>query len=270
MSGLPLPGPDPARYPDLSGKTILVSGGSTGIGRAAAELFRAQGSTVVNLDISAPENAEFETIICDVSDERAVADAVRQVDTRYQGIDVIFANAGMTWGKTVTETSATELHRVLSVNLFGVYSLARSGFIAMRDRGLAGSVVLTSSPHAWRTTADMSAYSISKAGILALCNALAIEGGEHGIRVNALLPGAVDTPILRSEAKQTGDEEAAMVRWGQVRPAGRVGQAQEIGAAAVFLASEAASFMTGAHLVVDGGMGAFLGGSMSVTSGGDS
>ncbi|GAA1540192.1 NAD(P)-dependent dehydrogenase (short-subunit alcohol dehydrogenase family) [Microbacterium ginsengiterrae] len=252
-------------YPDLRGRVVVLSGGSTGIGRAAAEQFLAQGCRVVNIDVAEADGAEFPTIRCDVRDEHAVMDALDQVIAEHGGLDVVFANAGITWAKTVSETSTAELEGVLAVNLVGVYNLVRHGYLRMRARDIRGSIVLTASPHAWRTTADLSAYAISKAGVLALSNALAIEGGPHGIRVNAVSPGAVDTPILRREAQTTGDEEGALRRWGAVRPAGRVGLPGEIAAAALFLASDAASFVTGSNMVVDGGMSAYLGGAMSVT-----
>lgn len=252
-------------HADLRGRVVVLSGGSTGIGRAAAEQFLAQGCHVVNLDVAEAVDADFTTIRCDVRDEAAVAEALDRVIELHGGLDAVFANAGITWAKTVSQTTTSELEAVLAVNLIGVYNLVRHAYLRMRARNARGSIVLTSSPHAWRTTADLSAYAISKAGVLALSNALAIEGGPHGIRVNAVSPGAVDTPILRREAQSTGDEEGALRRWGAVRPAGRVGLPDEIAAAVVFLASDAASFMTGANLVVDGGMSAYLGGAMSVS-----
>ncbi len=253
-------------YPDLHGRTVVVSGGSTGIGRATVEQFRRQGCTVVNLDVAPAADAAFTTIECDVRDEGAVQRALAEVRHQHGAIHAAFANAGVTWAKTVSETTAAELESVLAVNLVGCYNLARAAFSHMRADGVRGSIVLTSSPHAWRTTADLSAYAISKAGLLALANALAIEGGPEGIRVNSVSPGAVDTPILRREARTTGDEHEALRRWGAVRPAGRVGAPDEIAAAVLFLASDASSFMTGANVVVDGGMSASLGGEMSVTS----
>jgi len=255
-----------AAYADLAGKTVVLSGGTTGIGRAAADQFVAQGSRVINLDIATDAAAPFQTIECDVRDEQAVAAAVSRAAAETGRVDVVFANAGISWERTVSETTTDMLRDVLNINLIGVYNLARHGYLIMRALGMPGAIVLTSSPHAWRTTADMSAYAISKAGVLAVANAMAIEGGPHGIRVNSLSPGAVDTPILRREARTTGDEEAALRRWGAVRPAGRVGVPDEIAAGVLFLASEVSSYLTGANLVIDGGMSAYLGGSMSVTS----
>jgi 2-keto-3-deoxy-L-fuconate dehydrogenase len=118
----------------------------------------------------------------------------------------------------------------------------------------SGAIVITSSPHAVNTVPDAAAYAASKGGTLALTRALALEGAPHGIRVNALLPGAIDTPMLRREAAAARDPEAQVERFAAIHPLNRLGRPEEVAAAAVFLASDAASFITGTGLSVDGGL----------------
>jgi NAD(P)-dependent dehydrogenase (short-subunit alcohol dehydrogenase family) len=126
----------------------------------------------------------------------------------------------------------------------------------------SGVLVLTSSPHAFNTVPDAGAYAASKGGVLALTRSLALEGAPHGIRANTVLPGAVDTPMLRRETLASPDPEAQFARWAAMHPLNRLGRPDEIAEAALFLASDAASFVTGTSLAVDGGvLGAQPGGS---------
>ncbi|MFD0662810.1 SDR family NAD(P)-dependent oxidoreductase [Thermocatellispora tengchongensis] len=167
-------------------------------------------------------------------------------------IDVAYCNAGVGWTKPVSTTEPDEWRKVLDIDLTGAFLTSRRAFLAMRD-ARSGVILFTGSPHGYRTMAETSAYAAAKAGVGGLMRALALEAAPYGIRVNSLLPGAIDTPALRAEAELSGDPEDAIRRWGAVRPLGRIGRAEEVADLALFLASPAASFITGAELLVDGG-----------------
>ena len=144
--------------------------------------------------------------------------------------------------KGIAQTTRADWARVIEVNLTGVYLASRYALIEM-IRQRRGAIVITSSPHAVNTVPDAGAYAASKGGGLALMRALALEGAPYGIRVNALLPGAIDTPMLRREAATSNDPERELQRYAAIHPLNRLGQPEEV-AAGVFLASDDASFIT--------------------------
>ncbi len=239
-------------------RVVVVTGAATGIGAASARAFAREGARVTILDV----NAEGESVAqeiggrfrhVDVSDEPAVRGAVEEVVADFGRIDVMHANAGIEWTKKVVDTSLEEWSRVIAVNLTGVYLACRFA-LAQMLRQRSGSIVITSSPHALVTVPDAGAYAASKGGVLALTRAVALEAAPHGIRVNALLPGAIDTPMLRREAAVASDPERQLEHFAAIHPLNRLGQASEIAEAALFLASDAASFITGSALAVEGGL----------------
>jgi NAD(P)-dependent dehydrogenase (short-subunit alcohol dehydrogenase family) len=189
----------------------------------------------------------------EVTDEEAVHSIVSEAMREHGRLDVMHANAGIEWMKGIADTTHEEWSRVIDVNLTGVYLATRYALIEMIRAG-RGAIVITSSPHAFNTVPDAGAYAASKGGTLALMRALALEGASHGIRVNAVIPGAIDTPMLRREAAGAPDPARQLERFGAIHPLNRLGRADEVAEAALFLASDAASFVTGAALPVDGGL----------------
>ena len=248
----------------FDGRVAIVTGAATGIGAAAARAFAREGAHVVVLDVDVAEGEATAAAIADaggiarfrrvdVTDEEAIRSAVGETVGEQGRLDVMHANAGIEWTKKVVDTSREEWQRVIDVNLTGVYLACRYALLHMARQG-SGALVLTSSPHAINTVPDAGAYAASKGGVLALTRSLALEGAPYGVRANALLPGAVDTPMLRREARASRDPDAQLERWAAIHPLNRLGRPEEIAEAALFLASDAASFVTGTALAVDGGL----------------
>jgi 2-keto-3-deoxy-L-fuconate dehydrogenase len=248
----------------FDGKVVIVTGGAAGIGGATARAFAREGATVYVFDNDRAEGERTTARIradggaahfhggdvADETDVRAVVDAA--VDA-FGRLDVMHANAGIEWTAKVVDTSLEEWERVIAVNLTGVYLASRFALARMLEQR-SGSIVTTCSPHAVSTVPDAGAYAASKGGVLALTRALALEAAPHGIRVNALLPGAIDTPMLRREVQASSDPAQQLERFAAIHPLNRLGRAEEIAEAALFLASDAASFITGAALPVEGGL----------------
>jgi NAD(P)-dependent dehydrogenase (short-subunit alcohol dehydrogenase family) len=247
---------------------VAVTGGAAGIGAASARAFAARGATVVVLDRDEATAAELvseltgagqaaEARPLDVSDAAAVATTFAGLLSDHGRLDVLHANAGVEWTKTVADTEPGEWQHVVGINLTGVFSTARQALRAMVPRR-SGAIVVTASPHATRTVPDAGAYAASKGGALALMKAMALEAASSGVRVNAVVPGAIDTPMLRREAQAARDPEDQLRRFAGMHPMNRLGRPEEVAAAVMFLASDEASFVTGATLCVDGGMDAAL------------
>ena len=175
----------------------------------------------------------------------------------FGGLDVVHANAGIELPKNVWDTTDEDWNRVLEVNLSGVFWISRAAMTWWRELGRGGVLTITASPHAFATGKDIAAYAASKGGCVALMRALALEGAEHGIRANAILPGLMNTPMVRGAAIQNsyGGDEAEMIRRRDAQcPMGKMGDAWDVAYAALFLASDEAKYITGAELVVDGGL----------------
>ena len=250
--------------PAFDGRLVIVTGGAAGIGAASARAFAAEGAVTLVLDVDGEAGRELERSVAatggvlhfregDVTDETAVRSIVAEVVREHGRLDVLHANAGIEWTKGIVDTTRAEWTRVIEINLTGIYLASRYALKEM-IRQRRGSIVITSSPHAINTVPDAGAYAASKGGGLALMRALALEGAPFGVRVNALLPGAIDTPMLRREAGIAPDPERQLKRFAALHPLNRLGRPEEVAAAALFLASDAASFVTGSALAVDGGM----------------
>lgn len=252
----------------FEGKTVIVGGGSTGIGAATVEGFASAGARVVIADVADEIGTSLAASLvarghsasflhCDVSSEDDVEAVFRFAETTYGPIDIVYANAGIEWTKDVRNTSLAEWRRVIDVNLTGVFLLARAAMIRMCEAS-RGSIIVTSSPHAIATVPDAAAYAASKGGVHALVRALALEAAPYQVRVNGIVPGTIDTPMVRREAQAAKDPEHQMVLMAATHPLNRLGRPEEVANLALFLASPLAEFITGSLVSVDGGLMAGL------------
>ncbi|MCA1655655.1 MAG: 3-oxoacyl-ACP reductase [Pseudonocardiaceae bacterium] len=248
----------------LQDRVAVITGAASGIGLASAKRFAEEGAVVVgvDLDTDAIEALAKETggaaITCDVSDEAAVAATFTQVAADHGGVDIAFNNAGISPPEddSILDTGIEVWERVQRINLTSVYLCCKYVLPHMRARG-KGSIINTASFVAVMGAATSQiAYSASKGGVLAMTRELGVQFARDGIRVNALCPGPVNTPLLRELF--AADSERAQRRMVHV-PMGRFAEATEIAAAAAFLASDDSSYMTASTFLVDGGIsGAYV------------
>jgi len=241
----------------------VVTGAAGGIGRATVGVLADAGWRVIAVDrqpqVPFPEGVEFHQV--DISQPEAVERLFADLPSRLAGLQALVNNAAIQIIKPLIETSVAEWDEVMDANLRSIFLTARHAYhLLVVGRG---AIVNVSSVHALATSTDIAAYAASKGGIMALTRAMALEFGRQGVRVNAILPGAVDTPMLRaglSRGHVTGDSiEARMQALGNKTVLGRVGRPEEIGKAILFLCDpDLSSFVTGQSLVVDGGATARL------------
>jgi NAD(P)-dependent dehydrogenase (short-subunit alcohol dehydrogenase family) len=189
----------------------------------------------------------------DVADEQAVNAMLRTVAASYPALHVLVNNAGVNLFKGMQETTATEWNAIFAVDSTGVYLVTRAA-LPLLTTAQGASVINIASVHATLTVANMTAYAAAKGAVLAMGRSLAQELGPLGIRVNTISPGFMDTPLLQSWLQAQPDPVAAMARVNSYHPLGRIGTPEDIGRLATFLASDLAGFMTGANLVLDGGL----------------
>jgi NAD(P)-dependent dehydrogenase (short-subunit alcohol dehydrogenase family) len=250
----------------LRGKRALITGAASGIGRATATLFAREGAAVVLFDrdsssgraATAQIAAEGATAVFVDGDVTRAADCERAVDEAVRklgGLDVLFINAGVIRRGTILETSEADFDLTLAVNVKGLFLLSRCAIPVMARAG-GGVIINTASNWGLVGGARAAAYCASKGAVVLLTKAMALDHGKDGIRVNCICPGDTDTPMLRSEAEQLGQSPAALLAESARVPLGRVGRPEDVAEAAVYLASDASAFMTGAPLLIDGGFAA--------------
>ena len=246
-----------ARTGRLAGKVCVITGASGGIGGASAEAFAREGARVVGVDLAPDAPGEL-SLQVDVTDDAAVRDMYARVRGELGRIDVLFNNAGIspTDDGSVLDTSLEAWQRVQDVNLKSVFLCCKHGIPHLLAGG-GGSVINTASFVATMGAATSQiSYSASKGAVLSLSRELGVQFAREGVRVNALCPGPVDTPLLRELFAK--DAAAAARRLIHV-PMGRFARAEEIAAAAVFLASDESSYVNASTFLVDGGIsGAYV------------
>jgi len=241
----------------LDGKVCVITGAAGGIGAATAHAFAREGARVVGVDLHEDSPGDL-ALAVDVTDEEAVRGLYARVRDELGGVDVLFNNAGISPDDdtSVLDTSLEAWQRVQDVNLKSVFLCCKHGIPHLLERG-GGSVINTASFVAVMGAATSQiSYTASKGGVLALTRELGVEFARRGVRVNALCPGPIDTPLLRELFAK--DPEKARRRLVHV-PMGRFGKAEEIANGVVFLASDESSFMTATTFLVDGGLsGAYV------------
>ncbi|MFN8619114.1 MAG: glucose 1-dehydrogenase [Chloroflexota bacterium] len=253
---------------EFDGKGVLVTGGAMGIGRGIAAGFAREGANVAIADVSreAAEKTAAEITargagraIVTVGDVSSAADAQRMVAETIAALgrlDVLVNNAGiqpMTWYYRVEDTPEEVWDRILGVNLKGMFLMSKYAIPEIRKQG-GGAIVNMASVQGLQSMPGVPSYAASKGGVLSLTRNMALDYARENIRVVAICPGTIDSEMVRISARaEGGDEEANVQRYGAVHPIGRIGRPEDIANAALFLASERASFITGEHLNVDGG-----------------
>jgi NAD(P)-dependent dehydrogenase (short-subunit alcohol dehydrogenase family) len=248
----------------LQGKTALITGAGSGIGKAAAELFASEGANVLAVD-RAPavmdvakdikaRGGEALGLIADAGSEADVAKAVETAIATFGGLDVCWANAGISGGLTpMLELTAADWEQILRVNLIGVFLAVKHASLAMLKAKTPGSIICTASVAGLRSGAGGSPYSASKAGVISLVQTASQQLAGSGIRVNAICPGLIETGMTQpmfDRARDRGTE----AKLGQLNPLRRAGAPIEIAQMALFLASDDASYVNGQAMVVDGGL----------------
>lgn len=238
----------------FTNKTAIVTGGGGGIGLATAQRFASEGANIVLADISQDLLSKAENDLkaggaksiwisrCDVSNEQQVEATVNGAIEHFGTLDVVVNNAGLMIFKKIEEQTAQDWERILNVDLMGAFFFTKHAFLKMK----AGSAIINiSSIHAIETTPMVACYAAAKAALLSLTRSAAIEAKEKGIRVNAILPGAIDTPMLWNNPNiKAGLEQVSK---------DSVGKPEDIAAVVAFLASDDAAFVQGAMIEVDGG-----------------
>jgi len=248
----------------MTDKVIVITGAARGIGRATAEVFSAEGATVVIVDVEsdAAESAAREIVAagrsatavpCDVSRSDSVRRMVDQVLERYGRIDVLHANAAVQINKPAVEISEQEWDNLHGVNLRGVFLCCKHVIPVMQRQG-KGAIIITSSGHAFATYPNCAAYAATKGGELAYMRGLALDYAKDGIRVNCVIPGATDTRLVQGYINDSENPEETRKRLLESIPMSRLAQPEEIGRAVLFLASDFAGYITGTSLAVDGGL----------------
>src|SRR4030042_2244022 len=247
----------------LANKVAMVTGGASGIGRATSVLFAQEGAAVAIVDINVETGqsiaAEIESaggkaifIRCNVTNADDCQVAVEKTASTFGGLHILFNNAGIIRRANVIDTTEDEWDKVMAVNVKSIFLMSKFAIPHLEKAG-GGSIINTSSGWGLRGGAKAVSYCASKGAVTNMTRAMAIDHGKQNIRVNAICPGDPDTPMLREEARQLGQSETNFMAEAANRPLRRYAQPVEIAHAALYLASDAASYVTGSALVIDGG-----------------
>jgi NAD(P)-dependent dehydrogenase (short-subunit alcohol dehydrogenase family) len=248
----------------LEGKVAVVTGASSGIGRATSLLFGEEGARVVASDIEEKGGAETVNMIktkggdatfvrANVANEADVKNLFDKAVEAYRKVDVLFANAGIEMIRSISTTTDNDWNRIMDINVKGVFLCGKYAAQIMMKNG--GGVIINAGSIAGLVATPMNiAYCTSKGAVLMMTKAMAVELAPYKIRVNATCPAAIQTPMMKREIESYGKpEEQAKKEWIQAHPIGRMGEPEEVARAVLFLASDESSFTTGSFLMVDGG-----------------
>jgi NAD(P)-dependent dehydrogenase (short-subunit alcohol dehydrogenase family) len=247
----------------LENKCALITGGASGIGLATVRLFAEEGAAVVIADINIEQGKQVEHEVqqaggkavfvpCDVTRTEDCQRAVKTAVEQFGRLDILFNNAGMIRRADVIGTTEDEWDRVMDVNVKSIFLMSKYAVPVMAKQG-SGVIVNTGSGWGIKGGRNAVSYCASKGAVVNMTRAMAIDHGPRNIRVNCICPGDTDTPMLRNEATQIGQSEAQFMAEASERPLNRYAQPIEIAQAVLYLVSDAASFVTGAVLAVDGG-----------------
>ena len=240
-------------------KVVVITGATTGIGKATREYLTREGGIVYNLDIQKPaiDDTPGEFIRCDVRNKQEIKDSLAAVVTKENRIDMLFANAGIHLFATMEQTSDEELDTLIEINIKGTFHTVREVLPYMKAQR-KGSIVLMGSDQTFTGKASSSVYGLTKGAIGQLTKSTAIDYAPFNIRVNCICPGTIDTPLLHkavthfSSVNSVGESEV-YESLNNIQPLGRIGQPEEIAAVVAFLLSDDNSFMTGSLVSADGG-----------------
>lgn len=246
----------------LDGKISLITGASGGMGQVACQMFCAEGSLVVGTDIAEPagrqleeklqaEGHEFSFVAADISTSAGVQKIADFVSERTDRLDVLYNNHGISVGNSILDVTEEEWDRIQSVNLKSVFLSIRAFAPLMKQHG--GSIVNVSSVGGVCAFESMGAYGAAKAGVIHLSKCAAVDLRTHGIRVNAICPGVIDTPMPRAFVSNLPNKDEVMRDFETGHLVGRMGRSEEVVSLAVWLASDEATFMTGSSIMIDGG-----------------
>jgi NAD(P)-dependent dehydrogenase (short-subunit alcohol dehydrogenase family) len=236
-------------------KVVLVTGAGTGIGLATVYRIRSEGGIVFAGMLDVPEGVDFadaEPLLLNVTDEVQWQSVVSRIVERHGRLDVLVNNAGIRESNLAENTPLEQWYRLMDTNLMGIFLGCKTVIPVMRANG-GGSIVNLSSITGIRGVKNMAAYSASKGGVVSLTASLALDHATDNIRVNAVCPGAIQTPMIEALLGAADDKDQATERMAATHVLNRIGQPAEVASVIAFLASEDASFMTGLAIPVDGG-----------------
>jgi NAD(P)-dependent dehydrogenase (short-subunit alcohol dehydrogenase family) len=249
----------------FEGKVVLITGGGSGIGRATAMSFAEEGAKVVINDVS----DHGQGVVNEITKAGGIAifvkgsvenasDAERMVDETIKAfgrLDILFNNAGLLIQGRVDSLSLEDWDRTMAVNVRGMFLVSKHAVVQMRKQG-GGAIINCASNIVLKALKNRVAYSASKGAVVALTKAMATDHASENIRVNCVLPGPIDTPLLRNRLREMGDLEEEQKKIAAQTPIGRIGKPEDVAAGILYFASDEASFVTGMALVIDGGSSA--------------
>jgi NAD(P)-dependent dehydrogenase (short-subunit alcohol dehydrogenase family) len=242
---------------DWKNKVAIISGATTGIGKATRELLYHNGCIVYNLDIAKHDDDKGHFIKCDVRKRNEIRDAVQQVFSKEKRIDMLFANAGIHLFANMEETTDEELDNLIALNILGTFCTVQAVIPIMKEQK-KGSIVLMGSDQSFIGKGSSSVYGMTKGAIGQLTKSTAIDYAPYNIRVNCICPGTIDTPLLHKAVDRLAsitakDKKGIYEYLDTIQPMGRVGKPEEIASVVAFLLSDENSFMTGSLVSADGG-----------------